>query len=196
MTVVEEIKQRVDIVELVSRYVQLKKTGRNYSAPCPFHTERTPSFVVFPHTGTWRCFGACGTGGDVYNFLMRKENLDFRESLEMLAQEVGVNLDNDYDGQSDRKRKDLYEINGAAALYFREVLLQHPNAEAARTYLADRQIDSPTVERFQLGYALDSWDGLRKHLEKRGYSVEKQIEAGLVKKNENRDSTYDAFRGA
>lgn len=195
MTVVEEVKQRVDIVEIISRYVQLKKAGKNFSAPCPFHTERTPSFVVFPHTGTWRCFGACGVGGDVYNFLMRKENLDFREALEMLAREVGVDLDNDYDGQSEKQRKDLYEINGAAALYFREVLLNHPAAEAARTYLAGRQIDTVIAERFQLGFAVDSWDGLRNHLEKRGYTVEQQIQAGLIKQNEARNSTYDAFRG-
>lgn len=195
MTVVEEVKQRVDIVEIVSRYVPLKKAGKNFSAPCPFHTERTPSFVVFPHTGTWRCFGACGVGGDVYNFLMRKENLDFREALELLAREVGVNLDNNYDGQSEKQRKGLYEINGAAALYFREVLKNHPAGEAARAYLADRQIDEATAERFQIGFALDSWDGLRTHLEKRGYPVEQQIEAGLIKRNEARNSTYDAFRG-
>ena len=195
MSVVDEVKQRVDIVELVSRSVQLKKAGRNYTAPCPFHTERTPSFVVFPHTGTWRCFGACGTGGDAFNFLMRKENLEFREALEMLAQEVGVNLDNNNDGQSERLRKGLYEINGAAALYFREMLQNHASAEAARTYLVKRQIDEEAAERFQIGYALDSWDGLQSHLSKRGYSVEQQLEAGLIKRNESRNSTYDAFRG-
>jgi len=195
MSVVDEVKQRVDIVELISRSVQLKKAGRNFTAPCPFHTERTPSFVVFPHTGTWRCFGACGIGGDAFNFLMHKESLEFREALEMLAQEVGVNLDNNNDGQSERQRKGLYEINGAAALYFREVLLNHNAADVARAYLVKRQIDVATAERFQIGYALDSWDGLRSHLEKRGYDIEQQLEAGLIKHNERRDSTYDAFRG-
>ena len=86
MSVSDEIKQRIDLVEFISRYTQLKKAGATYKGICPFHSERTPSFVVFPHTGTWHCFGSCGTGGDLFSFLMKKENLDFREALQILAQ--------------------------------------------------------------------------------------------------------------
>ena len=90
--VTDEVKQRVDIVELIARYTPLKRAGSVYKGLCPFHSERTPSFVVFPHTGTWHCFGACGTGGDAFAFVMRKENLNFREALESLASQVGVEL--------------------------------------------------------------------------------------------------------
>ena len=91
-SVTDEVRQRVDIVELISRYTVLKRAGSIHKGLCPFHSERTPSFVVFPHTGTWHCFGACATGGDAFSFVMRKENLSFREALEMLAQQVGIDL--------------------------------------------------------------------------------------------------------
>src|SRR5690606_37233611 len=92
MSVSDEIKQRLDIVDFISRYTPLRKTGATYKGLCPFHSERTPSFVVFPHSGTWHCFGACGTGGDIFAFLMKKENLEFREALQILAREAGVEL--------------------------------------------------------------------------------------------------------
>lgn len=91
-SVTDEIKQRVDVVEVISRYTELKRAGSIYKGLCPFHGERTPSFVVFPHSGTWHCFGACGTGGDVISFVMRKENLDFREAVEMLAKQAGIEI--------------------------------------------------------------------------------------------------------
>lgn len=195
MTAVDEIKQRVDIVDVISRYTPLKKAGSTYKGLCPFHEERTPSFVVFPHTGTWHCFGACGTGGDVFTFLMKKENLDFRETLELLARETGVELHPVEGDTSHRQRSAIYEINGVAAAYFQNILRQHPGAETARTYLERRQIDAETAERFQLGFALDGWDGLRDHLSAQGYSIEKQLAAGLIKQSQERNSVYDAFRG-
>jgi len=192
---VEEIKSRIDIVDFISRYTPLQKAGSTYKANCPFHDERTPSFVVFPHTNTWHCFGACSTGGDVFTFVMRKEQLDFREALHVLADETGVDLGATRSGQSERQRTSLYEINAAAADYFREILLHHAAAHAARGYLHKRQIDAATAESFQLGYALDAWDALRNHLDKAGYSIEDQLAAGLLKRNEERGTTYDAFRG-
>ena len=195
MSVVDEVKQRVNIVDIIARYVPLKKAGTSYKAPCPFHDERTPSFVVFPQSDRWQCFGACGTGGDVFSFLMRKENLDFRDALQMLAAEVGVNLDESGDGHSERTRTSIFEVNTAAATYFREVLLHHPAAAEARGYLERRQIDSAVAERFQLGFALDAWDGLREHLLRHGHSLDEQLSAGLLKQNAERSSTYDAFRG-
>ena len=195
MSSIEEVKQRIDIVDLISRYVPLKKSGRTYKANCPFHEERTPSFVVFPEGQSWRCFGACSTGGDVYSFLMRQEALDFREALEMLANEAGVDLTQSEDRQASLQRKSLYEVNQAAAFYYREILNHHPAADSAREYLQQRQINKETTERFQLGFALDGWDGLRNFLLEKGYSTDIQLAAGLLKQNEKRNSTYDAFRG-
>ena len=93
MSAIDEVKARANIIDIVARYTPLKRAGSIYKGLCPFHSERTPSFVVYPNSGTWHCFGACGTGGDVFSFLMRKENLDFREALERLAQETGVSLE-------------------------------------------------------------------------------------------------------
>lgn len=195
MSVSDEIKQRIDIVDFVSRYTPLRKTGTSYKGLCPFHDERTPSFVVFPHTGTWHCFGACATGGDIFAFLMKKENLEFREALQILAREAGVELDEGQPNRGQSRRALIYEVNSAATEYFQQVLRTHPAAEAARQYLTQRGIDDATIERFQLGFSLEQWSGLRDHLLKKGYELDLLVEAGLIKHNEARTSTYDAFRG-
>ena len=193
-SVTDEVKQRVDVVELISRYTPLKRAGSVYKGLCPFHSERTPSFVVFPHTGTWHCFGACGTGGDVFSFVMRKENLTFREALEMLAQQVGVDLSAAEGNALSDQRDRLYAVNAAAAAFYRHTLLHHPGAEAARAYLRRRGIDDATAEAFQLGYAPALWSSLRDHLLGREFSLDLLLEAGLIKRSEERQSTYDAFR--
>ncbi len=195
MNVTDEIKARIDIVDFISRYVPLQRSGRLYRALCPFHQERTPSFIVFPERRTWRCFGACGTGGDIFDFLMRRENLVFREALELLAREAGVALRPPGGGTAHSQRELLYEINAGAARYFREILQRHPAAQAARSYLARRGVDEATAEAFQLGYALPSWEHLQEHLMGQGYSVAQLLQAGLVKHQEERDSYYDTFRG-
>lgn len=193
-SVTDEVRQRVDVVELISRYTPLKRAGSVYKGLCPFHSERTPSFVVFPHTGTWHCFGACGTGGDVFSFVMQKENLSFREALQMLAQQVGVDLSaGEQDSGADQRTR-LVEANEAAAQYFQHILTHHAGATGARSYLERRGIDDATAARFRLGYALDGWSGLRDHLLERGFALELLLEAGLIKRNEERQSTYDAFR--
>lgn len=194
MSVSDEVKSRVDIVELVSRYAPLQRAGRTYKACCPFHDERTPSFVVFPDTGTWHCFGACATGGDAFSFLMKKENIDFKEALQVLAQETGVELSESGPDQNDRRRQQLFDVNAAAALYFQDILRNHPAAAPARAYMERRGIDRPTEDNFQLGFALNSWDGLSNYLSSRNFATELQVEAGLLKVNEERHSTYDAFR--
>lgn len=193
-SVTDEVKQRVDVVELISRYTPLKRAGSVYKGLCPFHNERTPSFVVFPHTGTWHCFGACGTGGDVFAFVMRKENLTFREALEMLAQQVGVDLSTAEGSTQSDQRDRLYAANAAAAAFYRHTLLHHPGGEAARAYLQRRGIDDATAEAFQLGYAPAHWSNLRDHLLGRDFSLDLLLEAGLIKRSEERQSTYDAFR--
>lgn len=194
MSVSDEVKQRIDIVELISRYTPLKRSGSIYKGNCPFHSERTPSFVVYPQSGNWHCFGACAVGGDAFNFVMRKENLDFREALQMLAKEAGVNLEeNEHDPSADQRAK-LYELNELTANYFQEILRHHPAAQPARDYLEHRGIDVRTQELFRLGFALDQWSSLRDFLDGKGYNLDQQLAAGLLKRNEERNSTYDAFR--
>ncbi|RME80316.1 MAG: DNA primase [Caldilineae bacterium] len=179
-SVIEEIKERLDIVEVVGRYVPLKKSGTSYKALCPFHTEKTPSFFVFPHTQTWRCFGACGTGGDVINFVQKREGLDFPETLRMLAREAGVDLDRDRDPQLLARQNLLRELNHLAAAYYHNLLLNSPAAAAARAYLQRREINDETVRRFQLGFAPAGWENLLAYLREREYNVEDMEAAGLV----------------
>ncbi len=194
MSVIDDIKARIDIVDLVSRYVPLKRAGRSYKACCPFHEERTPSFVVTPDRGTWHCFGGCGEGGDIFSFMMKKENVDFRDALQLLAAEAGVELvqpDEDEDG---KERERLYNANAQAAQFFRNQLHRSPSAQTARDYLRKRGIDARVAELFQLGFAPESWDSLRDYLAAQGYDYAWQHKAGLLKYNEERDSYYDAFR--
>jgi len=197
MGTVDEVKSRVDIVELISGYVPLKKAGRNYKGLCPFHAEKTPSFVVFPDTQTWHCFGACGTGGDVFRFIMQAEGMDFSEALRELAQRAGVPLSQPTPRSeaADRQREKLLEIHSAAAQYFHHLLRQSEEGAHAREYVAGRGFSSETVGRFQLGFALNTWEGLKSHLTGRGYSEADLIEAGLLVKKEETGSSYDRFRG-
>lgn len=202
MSIAEEIKDRLDIVDVVSAYVPLRKAGRVYKALCPFHQEKTPSFVVFPESGTWRCFGACGTGGDLFAFVMKRENLDFREALELLAPKAGVSLapPDQETSERDQYLDKLREINQTAALYFHSQLGQSPAGAAAREYLDKRGLDSATIDKFQLGYAPDSWDGLMNYLRDpgRGYELDDILAAGLVIEKEYEDTGrvrhYDRFR--
>ena len=200
MSIAEEIKDRLDIVDVVSAYVPLRKAGRVYKALCPFHQEKTPSFVVFPESGTWRCFGACGTGGDLFAFVMKRENLDFREALEVLAQKAGVSLapPDQATSERDQYRDKLREINQAAALYFHSQLQSSPAAADARVYLERRGLDSATIDAFQMGYAPDSWDSLLGYLRQRGYTQEDILAVGLIIEKEfeetGRVSHYDRFR--
>jgi DNA primase len=199
MSVVEEIKERLDIVDVISAYVPLRKAGRSYKALCPFHQEKTPSFVVFPETGTWRCFGACGTGGDVFSFIMKRENLDFREALEMLAQKAGVPLTSPTPAQSQQEQylDLLRKINQSAAAHFHSLLQQAPEAQVARDYLRRRGLDEAITARFELGYAQESWDSLLRHLQDHGYQLNDILAAGLVVEREHESghvSHYDRFR--
>jgi DNA primase len=197
MSVVDEIKDRLDIVEVIQPYVPLKKAGRNYKGLCPFHAEKTPSFVVFPETGTWHCFGACGTGGDAFSFVMKQENLEFREALRLLAQKAGVELEaRTPEAAEAEKRLDLLrQINQATATYFHHLLLNSDEAARARAYLQRRGLTDETVSRFQLGYALDQWDGLLKYLTSKSYALPDIAEAGQVVERDDGSGYYDRFRG-
>ncbi|MGD8623081.1 MAG: DNA primase [Anaerolineae bacterium] len=197
MSVVDQVKERLDIVEVIQPYVPLKKAGRNYKGLCPFHSEKTPSFVVFPETGTWHCFGACGTGGDIFSFLMKRENLGFGEALRILAQRAGVELEpRSPEAAEAEKRLDLLrEINQAAATYFHHLLFHSDEAARARAYLEKRGLNQEILDRFQVGYALDRWDGLLRYLTDKGYAPDDITEAGLIVQRDDRSGHYDRFRG-
>lgn len=196
MSVIDEIKQRLDIVDVISSYVPLKKAGRNYKALCPFHTEKTPSFIVFPETQTWHCFGACNIGGDVFHFIMRHENMEFGEALRLLAERAGVRLEPRREGEEAAgKLKDrLRKINALAAEYFHYLLVNSPEGARARDYLIERGISEETRDLFQLGYAREDWQAMGNHLTSKGYSWPDLLEAGLVLERQG-GGYYDRFRG-
>lgn len=196
VTVVDEIKQRLDIVELIGEYVPLQKAGRNYKGLCPFHTEKTPSFVVFPETQGWHCFGACSTGGDAFAFIIKHENLTFQEALRLLAEKTGVELrplDAAGAKQQDETER-LRAINGASAQFYHRILMDSAQGQPGRLYLEGRGVKRETMTTFQLGYAPQGWHALEEHLQREHFSSEDCLTAGVLTKNE-RGNVYDRFRG-
>ncbi|MCB8967884.1 MAG: DNA primase [Ardenticatenaceae bacterium] len=197
MSVTQEIKNRLDIVDFVSDYVPLRKSGRNYAGFCPFHQNtRTPSFYVFPETQTWRCFGACAEGGDIFSFVMKKEGWDFKETLEKLAQRAGVTLEAQQPGDQKKQAAEqkLLDLLDAAADYFHMLLLHAPEAAHARQYVAERALTEETQATFRLGFALSSWDACRNQFNDQGYDDADLIAAGLLTVNEEKGRRYDRFR--
>ncbi|MCC7162741.1 MAG: DNA primase [Anaerolineae bacterium] len=193
MSVVDEIKQKLDIVDLVSQTVKLRKSGRSYAGLCPFHSNtRTPAFYLFPETQTWHCFGACGMGGDIFTFVMKRDNVDFGDAMRMLAERAGVTLHRD--PQQDSNTKRLIEINRTAAEYYHYQLKHHAEAERVRTYLGKRQINAWAIDSFEIGYALNSYNALLEHLRSKGFSVSEIESAGLLVSNEE-GRVRDRFRG-
>ncbi len=196
MSVVDEIKRRLDIVEFIGSYVPLQKAGRNFKALCPFHTEKTPSFIVFAETQSWHCFGACSTGGDILSFAMRQENMTFSEALRFLAERAGVSL-RPLDGE-EAKRKDeidrLRAANSAAAQHYHRVLMAATAGEPAVRYLEGRGVSRETMATFQLGYAVDDWHDLEQHLRRAGISQPDMLAAGLLSESDS-GNVYDRFRG-
>lgn len=197
MSAVEEIKSRLDIVEFINAYVpSLKRAGKTYKGLCPFHSEKTPSFVVYPDQQTWHCYGACSTGGDIFTFLMKREGYTFIEALNVLAERAGVQLEerSPEQAEADKRRQKLLEMVSVAAQFFHKHLLQSPQAEFCRDYVARRGLSRDTVMTFQLGYAPNQWEALKNHLSQRGYTEQDMIAGGLlVTKEENRPG-YDRFR--
>ena len=192
MTVVDDIKGRLDILDLVSGYVPLAKSGNSYKAACPFHSERTPSFHVFPERQSWRCFGACATGGDVFSFLMRIENLEFGEALKRLAQQAGVAL---AENPGRRKEQDsLYQVNEAACEFFSDVLASTRRGSDGREYLDKRGVAKDAIDRFQIGLSPAGGEPLSRHLASKGYTEDVLAMAGLVTKGQG-DTYRDLFRG-
>jgi len=195
MSVITEVKQRLDIVELVSEYVTLQKAGRNFKGLCPFHSEKHPSFFVFPEQQSWHCFGACGTGGDIFSFIMKKESIDFGQALRLLAQRGGITLSplEAPDKAKDEKNERLFQINEAATEYYHHLLLSTKAGEAARSYLARRKVMPETIKEFRLGFSPDAWETLKNYLLGKGYTEKELVEAGLIIEKEEGGS-YDRFR--
>ena len=177
---------------MVGETVALKRAGTVHKGLCPFHAEKTPSFIVTPDRETWHCFG-CGEHGDIFTFVMRRDGLEFREALERLAERAGVEL-SERTAREDRRRKRLREALEAAIAFYRQVLLQAHQAERARAYLAERGFTEETLERFGVGYALNNWEALTKRLRAKGFSDQELTDAGLASPS-TRGGVYDRFRG-
>ena len=190
---IEEIKYRNKIEDVISSYVNLKRAGSNYQGVCPFHSEKTPSFTVFPNTETFHCFG-CGAGGDVISFIMRAENLEYPGAIEFLAKRAGLQMPESEDGGETVKRARYYEMNREAARFFNKCL-SLPEAEDARKYLAQRGLTPAAVKRFGLGFAPNSFDALRKHMHSLGYRDEELKTAFLCGRSERTGNYFDYFRG-
>lgn len=176
MATTDDIKARLDIVDFIGRYVALQKSGRSFKALCPFHNEKTPSFFVFPERQTWRCFGACATGGDIFSFVMRHENLTFAEALKRLAEESGVPLPR----HRPADEEPIYQMNEAASEYFTRTL-ESEAGEKARAYLKSRGLSLSSISTFGLGLSPSDGHSLREHLAAHGHSTEQLALAGLVR---------------
>lgn len=190
--IIEDIRDKNNIVEVISQYISLKRAGSNYKGVCPFHNEKTPSFVVSDSKQIFHCFG-CGEGGDVISFIMKYSNISFVDSVKLLADRVGVYLEESNtvtDINLDKKNK-VFEINREAAMYFYNNLIK---SSIAINYLADRSVDKDVVKAFGLGFATAEWDGLLKYLLKKGYKEKEIYEAGLIIERKNKTGFFDRFR--
>lgn len=192
--VIDEILNRVSLVDVISRSVEVKKTGRNYKALCPFHNERTPSFVINEDKGFYHCFG-CGASGNAYKFLMEYNKLTFRESLEEVAKMAGIDLSKyeTNDGKDNSEYEKLYDINKAAMLFFHNKLMKDNEGEEARRYFKLRRISPETVKKFRLGFGGTEWKGLLEFMKQNGFKEELMLKASLISQGE-RGNTYDRFK--
>lgn len=195
MSVIDDIKDRLDIVDLVSETVKLRKSGRTFTGFCPFHSNtRTPSFVVWPESGTWKCFGACNTGGDAFSYIMKRDGLEFREALEELARRTGIELpEPNVAPEVTEERDRLRDAVEAAAKWFNHLLMNNPQAQSARDHLNERGISESAIVDFQLGYALNDWHALENFLKERSFSQQELIDAGLLIQRDD-GNVYDRFR--
>lgn len=194
MDVVETIKRQVDLAEFIGRVTPLQKSGRSFKGLCPFHTEKTPSFYVFPERGTWRCFGSCGEGGDLFTFVQKRENLDFRGALRVLAAEAGIELRPE-DARKRSHNERLAAVMSAAVEYYQRCLREPGGSEALRYLREKRGLEERTIQAWRLGWAPDEWRGLRDFLRNRGYEDSDILGAGLLVEPENGREPYDRFRG-
>ena len=194
--IIDEIVFRNDIETVIGSYVTLKRAGSNYQAPCPFHSERTPSFTVFPASKSFYCFG-CGAGGDVITFIMRSENVEYVDALKILADRAGINIPDDGNDNVENgvPRKRLYELNLAAAKFFRECLFDPNIGGAAMEYLhGQRQLDMATIKHFGLGYSPDNFWALTNKMKSLGFTEEELIAGFLCKRSQKSGKLFDLYR--
>ena len=195
---IQQMRDGVDIYELVSRYVQLKRSGANHVGLCPFHSEKSPSFSVNPGRQIFKCFG-CGVGGDAFEYLMRIEGLSFPEAAQRIAGEMGIDIEErKLSAEEDRRRQErdrLQRVNAIAAEFFHRQLLDSPEAEGCRQYLNQRGYGRTSAAEYQLGYAPDSWDALSTHLRQQGVDLAEARTLGLIRSRDKGDGDYDLFRG-
>ena len=193
--VIDEVRARADIVDIIGEMVPLKKAGREYKANCPFHEERTPSFCVVPDKGFYKCFG-CGKSGDVFGFVMERQGMDFVDAVKYVAGRTGVEVREVTRARDeDDPNRPLYEINAFAREWFRERLTDAADGAEAREYLDGRGIDAAVAERFGVGFAPDEWHALGEAAAKHGFGTDAMLDLGLLKQSERSKEPYDGFRG-
>jgi len=188
---IEEIKNRLDVVEVISEYIKVKKAGANYRAACPFHSEKKPSFFISPARQIWKCFG-CSKGGDIFGFVKEIEGVEFGDALRILARKAGVELKT-VRPELRTKRQKLYKICELATMFF-EKQLESSKGKKAKQYLIDRTVSEDSIKKWRIGYSPDTWSGLLDFLISRGYTKQDILEVGLVVKND-KGKIYDRFRG-
>ena len=193
MTQVDDIKNRLDIIDIISEYVQLKPAGTNHKALCPFHSEKTPSFMVSKERQIFKCFG-CNAGGDVFEFIMKIEGMEFKEALKLLADKAGVKLQYQ-DPKIASQKNTLLEIIEKTANFWHYLLIESPKGQAARDYLKNRKITDEAIEEFKLGYSPNAWDETIKFLLEREFKDNDIFLAGLTIKKDRGSGFYDRFRG-
>ncbi len=204
MSQIDDIKSRIDIVDLIGETVKLRRTGKNYSGLCPFHNEKTPSFIVSPDRQTWRCFGQCNEGGDIFRFVMKKEGWDFKEALQAMAERAGVKLEA-YKAEKPEEKEAHERLRGLLeeAVTFYRYHLSTPAGKFALDYIHEkRHLGDPTIEAFGLGYAPSGWDAALKHFSAKGYSEKELLDTGLIIVHEGDQETgpqerrrvFDRFR--
>ena len=193
--VIEDVRNRNDIVDVISSYVNLKRAGSNYNGLCPYHNEKTPSFTVFPATQSFYCFG-CGAGGDSISFIMKAENLEYVPAVEFLARRVGITLSySDGDNSQSQQRKRMLDMNLCAAKYFRACLMDQNIGHIGMKYFSEeRKLPMSVIKHFGLGYAPDSFGGLTDHLKKHGFTEDEMVTGFLCGKSKKTGRAYDYFR--
>lgn len=191
-TPVEEIKARLDLVDFIGEFVPLKQAGTNWKGKCPFHNEKTPSFMVSRERGSWHCFG-CSRGGDIFTFVQEQEGIDFPEALRLLAKRAGVQL-KEYNAKIQNQRTKVLDVLRWVSRYYQEVLKKTSEAEPARAYLQQRQVSADSIEDFAVGYAQAGWDTTYQALKKKGFADDDIFQAGLTIKKDRGTGYYDRFR--
>ena len=186
---IDQIKSRLDIVEIISGYLKVQKSGMNFKARCPFHNEKTPSFYISPERQIWHCFG-CSKGGDIFGFVKEIEGVEFPEALRILAAKAGIELER-FDPTIKNAKTKLYELNELATRFFEKQLFHSPTGQKALAYLKERGLTQETLQEFRLGFAPNDWHALGEFLAGRGFSEQEIVDAGLAVRKEAKSYQLD-----